>query len=66
MKSKSTLPVEEFPGRVHCYMCTHKVEATVLKQGVLTQTKPGQSCRRCAASLDSSYVVEVMTELVAA
>lgn len=67
MKSNNTLPVEELPGRAHCYMCTHNVEATVLKQGAARKTKPGQSCPRCSASLDSGYVLEVFSgSLVAA
>ena len=57
--SNNHLAVEELPGRVHGYMCTHRVEATVLKQGAARKTKPGQRCPRCAGSLDSGYVLEV-------
>jgi hypothetical protein len=59
MKLTNNLPVEELPGRVHCYMCTHRVEATVLKQGTARKTRPGQRCPRCSGSLDSGYVLEV-------
>lgn len=59
MKFNNNLPVEELPGRVHCYMCTHKVEAMVLKQGTARKTSPGQRCPRCSGSLDSGYVLEV-------
>ncbi|MCA2965361.1 MAG: hypothetical protein ACK58M_19140 [Acidobacteriota bacterium] len=61
MKWNNNLPVEELPGRVHCYMCTHRVEATVLKQGTARKTRPGQRCPRCSGSLDSGYVLEVYT-----
>jgi hypothetical protein len=57
--NNKNLATEELPGRVHCYMCTHRVEATVLKQGTARKTKPGQRCPRCAGSLDSGYVLEV-------
>ncbi len=66
MKSKKDLPVEVLPGLVHCYMCTHNVEAVVLKHGSDRQTKPGQSCPRCNASLNSGYALEVYSELAAA
>ena len=66
MKSNNALPVEALPGRVHCDMCPHNVEATVLKRGSARQTQPGQTCPRCKASLDSSYALEVFSELAAA
>jgi hypothetical protein len=66
MKLNNALPVEALPGRVHCYLCTHNVAAIVLTRGSARQTKPGQSCPRCKASLDSSYALEVFSELTAA
>ena len=66
MKLNNDLPVETLPGLVHCYMCTHNVEAVVLRRGTARQTKPGQSCPRCNASLNSGYALEVFAELAAA
>lgn len=66
MELNNALPVETLPGKVHCYMCTHNVEATVLRRGSARQTKPGQSCPRCKASLNSSYALEVYSELALA
>ncbi len=46
-------------GSVYCYMCTHTVEADVLTTGRQSMVKPGQKCPRCAAPLDSGYVLRV-------
>jgi hypothetical protein len=46
-------------GSVYCYMCTHTVEAEVVSHGRNAMVKPGQKCPRCAAPLDSGYVLRV-------
>ena len=47
----------EAKARVYCYICTHSVEAVIEMRGNQPRTKPGQSCSRCATSLDSAYVM---------
>lgn len=46
-------------GSVYCYMCTHTVEADVISGRRNLMVKPGQKCPRCAAPLDSGYVLRV-------
>jgi len=49
----------EAHGFVYCPICTHTVEATILSNGKLSKTKPGQKCARCSASLDAGYIFRV-------
>ena len=59
MTNTKTIEQTEGLGRVYCYMCTHVVEATVVKAGKQVWTKPGQSCQRCKASIDAGSVLEL-------
>jgi len=49
--------IMESQGYLHCPICTHTVQGTVLTQGRHTKVKPGQKCPRCSASLDPAYVI---------
>lgn len=50
-------------GRVYCPICTHTVEADVVavERGLhrKMQVVEGQRCRRCNATLDAAYVMDV-------
>lgn len=50
--------------RVYCPICTHTVEADVVaaERGWKRKLKvdEGQRCRRCSASLDAAYVLDVV------
>jgi len=46
-------------GRVHCLICTHTVEAEIVTNGEKSRIRLGQTCPRCASSLDAGYVVEL-------
>ena len=59
MTSKDIV-IEEVQGKAYCYICTHVVDAVVLVQGRLVQTKPGQRCSRCNASLNAGSGMEVV------
>ena len=48
----------EAVGRVHCPMCTHRVDAVVQSARRMSRVKPGQRCPRCKASLDAGFVLE--------
>ncbi len=58
MSSKKTIIIEEVNGKAYCYMCTHVVDARVLVAGRYVETKPGQRCPRCQASLNAGSVME--------
>ena len=49
--------------RVYCPICTHTVDAdaVVLERGLRRklQVVEGQRCRRCNATLDAAYVLDV-------
>jgi len=49
--------------RVYCPICTHTVEAdaVAVERGLQRKIKvlEGQRCRRCQATLDAAYVLEV-------
>lgn len=47
----------ESPGYLHCPICTHTVQGTVITRGRATKVKPGQKCSRCSASLDPAYII---------
>ena len=53
--------LQESMGRVHCPMCTHRVDATVQASRRISRVKPGQRCPRCKASLDAGFVLETAT-----
>ena len=50
-------PAKEIKAFVHCPICTHTVEGTILSQGKTLKVKPGQKCSRCSASLDPAYIL---------
>ena len=54
-------PIQESLGRVHCPMCTHRVDAMVQSARRMSRVKPGQKCPRCKASLDAGFVLEAAT-----
>lgn len=56
---KTARKAHEVHGSVYCPICTHTVEATILSNGKIAQTKPGQKCARCSASLDAGYIFRV-------
>lgn len=58
MRSKKIITIEEVKGKAYCYMCTHIVDAQVLVAGRRVETKPGQRCPRCKASLNAGSVME--------
>ena len=49
----------ETKGFVYCPICTHTVEAIVVANGKSANTKPGQKCSRCSASLDPAYIMRM-------
>jgi hypothetical protein len=51
------VPVVESKAYLHCPICTHTVEGTVLTRGRTTKVKSGQKCSRCSASLDPAYIL---------
>ncbi len=57
------LDTKAMPGKVYCPICTHTVEAEVVavEQGLRRkiQVVKGQRCRRCNATLDAAYVLDV-------
>lgn len=53
---KAAAKVFAVHGSVYCPICTHTVEATILSNGKVSKTKPGQRCARCSASLDAGYI----------
>ncbi len=56
-KAQRVPPVAEFNTSVHCPICTHTVQATVMAHGKTQKVKPGQKCPRCASTLDAAYVL---------
>jgi hypothetical protein len=50
-------PATEYTAAVHCPICTHTVQGTVVAQSRSLRVKPGQKCSRCSASLDPGYVL---------
>lgn len=60
MKTLMSVEIKkESPGRVHCPICTHTVEAKVTLERRILRVTPGQKCPRCAASLDAGYVLQL-------
>jgi transposase-like protein len=57
MKAQRVPATVEFSTPVHCPMCTHNVQATVVAHGRTQKVKPGQKCPRCASTLDAAYVL---------
>lgn len=49
----------EIPASVHCPICTHTVEATVLADRKSARVKPGQKCARCHSTLDAGFVIRL-------
>lgn len=47
-------PVET--SKVYCPMCTHTVEAEIVRDDRRAFVRPGQKCARCLASLDAGYI----------
>lgn len=56
-KTEAPRRVYETHATVYCPICTHTVDATVISNGKVSKTKPGQKCARCAASLDAGYIM---------
>lgn len=54
----TTMPVRK-DGRswVYCPICTHTVEAQVIRLGKKAFVKPGEKCPRCRASLEAGTVL---------
>ncbi len=50
-------PARESTGFLHCPICTHTVQGTVMTQGRTSKVKPGQKCPRCSATLDPAYIL---------
>jgi hypothetical protein len=50
-------PATEYTAAVHCPICTHTVQGTIVAQGRSLRVKPGQKCSRCSACLDPAYVL---------
>ena len=59
MISRKNITIQEVEGKAYCYMCTHIVEAVIQVAGPRVQTKPGQNCPRCKASLNAGSVMEM-------
>jgi transposase-like protein len=57
MKAQRVPGEVEFNTSVHCPICTHNVQATVVAHGKSQKVKPGQKCPRCASTLDAAYVL---------
>lgn len=51
------VPVVESKAFLHCPICTHTVEGTILSRGRMIKVKPGQKCSRCSASLDPAFIL---------
>jgi len=56
----------EMNAEVHCYMCSHNVQAVVLVDRRSATVKPGQKCSRCHSAIDSGYVLRLQREAVSA
>lgn len=56
----------EMTADVHCYMCTHNVQALVLVDRRTATVKPGQKCSRCSSAIDSGYVLRLHRQAVSA
>ena len=52
-----SVPVTEAQGYLHCPICTHTVQGTIVTQGKRSKVKPGQKCSRCSATLDPAYIL---------
>ena len=60
MNSDSKAPaIRTQRGWVHCPICTHTVEGTVISNRKGAKVKPGQKCSRCSASLDAGYIMRL-------
>ena len=59
--SESTKQIRqpEYRAYVHCPMCTHTVEASVVAKGRSVVVKPGEHCARCNSHLDAGYVLQI-------
>lgn len=57
--SKAPMPPVESHAFLHCPICTHTVDGTVVTTGRQTKVKPGQKCPRCSAALDPAYIVRL-------
>lgn len=57
VKTMKPAAAAEYKGYLHCPICTHTVQGTVMTQGRATKVKPGQKCSRCSASLDPAYIL---------
>lgn len=44
-------------GLVHCPICTHTVEASVVLVGRRSRVQPRQRCPRCGSALDAGWVI---------
>lgn len=42
--------------KVYCPMCTHTVDAEILRNDKRAFVKPGQKCAHCSAALDAGYI----------
>jgi hypothetical protein len=42
---------------VYCPMCTHTVDARVVRKGKRLVVASGQQCSRCHSALDAGYVI---------
>jgi uncharacterized protein (UPF0212 family) len=54
---KVPIPTALYTRAVHCPMCTHTVDASVVQTGRQIFVKPGEKCPRCLARLDAAYVL---------
>jgi hypothetical protein len=57
MIRKRTSELVEARGQVYCPICTHIVEATIVRGYKRDFCKPGQLCAHCHSSLDAGYVL---------
>lgn len=49
---------EPAPGKVHCPICTHTVDAQIQTVNRNPLVVPGQKCARCRGSLDAAYILK--------
>jgi hypothetical protein len=68
VKMATVLENKALRARVYCPICTHTVEADVVpvehhRWNRKMLVAEGQRCRRCNASLDAAYVLDMVAAL---
>lgn len=51
------MKIEATSGPVYCALCTHTVEARIVRAPKRPYVAPGQKCSRCGSLLDAASVL---------